>query len=293
MNFHYWRWRLFGTYNGADFYDLFGPTMTSRKGNSLGLQYREFLVFDEPKTMDYVLGATGYWGLERLPDFQNVSTSFDRFITISGKLNYQYFLRSLGAVDDEKGIRWQLISHNNYVNSVLFPRLLTNLDYGILLPINHSSLWLRSSIGYSFGGRSEPFANFFFGGFGNNWVDYLDSKRYREYYSFPGVELNHLGGTSYGKFLLEWAFPPMRFRRFGVQSLYMNWAQLSFFSSALSTNLDNPTEKRTALNLGVQLDCKLVIFSIQESTLSFGYAAAWPESLPSSTEFMVSLKLLK
>ena len=32
----------------------------------------------------------------------------------------------------------------------------------------------------------EPFANFFFGGFGNNYVDHGDEKRYREYYSLPG-----------------------------------------------------------------------------------------------------------
>jgi len=293
LNLHYWRWRFSGTYNGADFYDLFGPTKTSRKGYSLGVQYREFLVFDEPKTMDYSVSATGYWGLERLPDFQNVSTSFDKFLTISGRLNYQYFLRSLGAVEEETGIRWQLVSHNNYVNSVLFPRLLTNFDYGILLPLHHSSLWLRSSAGYSLGDRNEPFANFFFGGFGNNWVDYLDAKRYREYYSFPGVDLNRLGGTSYGKILLEWTLPPLRFRKFGVQSMYMNWAHLSFFTSALSTNMDNPSFKRTAINAGLQLDCKLVIFSIQESTLSFGYAVAWPENQGRSDEFMISLKLLK
>ena len=33
-----------------------------------------------------------------------------------------------------------------------------------------------------------PFANFYFGGFGNNWVDHLDEKRYRRVSSFPGVD---------------------------------------------------------------------------------------------------------
>ncbi|MCB9250095.1 MAG: hypothetical protein H6613_16875 [Ignavibacteriales bacterium] len=72
------------------------------------------------------------------------------------------------------------------------------MDYGFALPINHSSIWLRSSAGYSYGDRDEPFANFYFGGFGNNYVDNLPEKRYREYYSFPGVELNSIGGTNYG-----------------------------------------------------------------------------------------------
>ncbi len=284
LSLHSWRWRFLATYNGADFYDLFGPTKTSRKGYSAGVQYREFLVFDEPKTMDYVIGGTAYWSLERLPDFQNVSTSFDKFLTFSGRLNYQYFLRSIGAVEEETGYRWQIISHNNYVNGVLFPRLLSTLDYGFLLPISHSSLWLRSSAGYSFGNRYSPFANFYFGGFGNNWIDYLDSKRFREYYSFPGVELNRIGGTKYAKLMVEWTLPPLRFRRFGTQSFYMNWMHLSLFSSMLSTN-----SLATSTNFGGQLDCKLVIFSTQESTLSFGYAIA----SASTNEFMISLKLLK
>ncbi|MBI4427644.1 MAG: hypothetical protein HY562_00830 [Ignavibacteriales bacterium] len=296
LSLHSWRWRFLATYNGADFYDLFGPTKTSRKGYSAGVQYREFLVFDEPKTMDYVVTGTAYWGLERLPDFQNISisTSFDRFLSVSGRLNYQYFLRSLGAVEEETGFRWQAISHNNYVNGLLYPRLLSTFDYGFLLPISHSSLWLRSSAGYSFGKRENPFANFFFGGYGNNWIDYQDSKRYREYYSFPGVELNNIGGTNYGKLMLEWTLPPLRFRRFGIQSFYMNWIHLSFFSSALSTNFDDLTLKRTAVNVGAQIDCKLVIFSTQESTLSIGYAVAKQDHLPaSSNEVMISLKLLK
>ena len=49
------------------------------------------------------------------------------------------------------------------------------------LPLKHSSLWLRSSAGYVAGDdRDEPFANFYFGGFGNNWVDHREEKRYRE-----------------------------------------------------------------------------------------------------------------
>ena len=67
------------------------------------------------------------------------------------------------------------------------------------------------SVGYSYGERNNPYANFYFGGFGNNWVDYLHEKRYREYYSFPGVELNWVGGTNYAKILLEWCLPQSDF----------------------------------------------------------------------------------
>ena len=182
FNFHYWQWKVSATYNGADFYDLFGPTKTSRKGYSLGLQYNKNLIYDQPKTLDLNFSTTWYGNLERLPDFQNVTATYDKLLSAKIGLNYKYIRRSLGSVDDEKGISWQVVSRSNYVNTELYPRLYSVLDYGIPLPLSHSSVWFRTSVGYSFGDRNNPFANFFFGGFGNNWIDHLTEKRYREYY---------------------------------------------------------------------------------------------------------------
>src|SRR5690606_16935634 len=39
-------WSFHGSYNASDFYDLFGPTKTSRKGYSLGTSYRRTLRFE-------------------------------------------------------------------------------------------------------------------------------------------------------------------------------------------------------------------------------------------------------
>jgi hypothetical protein len=292
LEYQHWNWKLNGAYNASDFYDLFGPTKTSRKGYTLGLQYGNTLVYNKPKILDYTIQFAGYGGLERLPEFQNILTSFDRFLTFSAKLNYSYMLKTLGAIEYEKGITWQLVSRTNYVNSTFFPRLFTSFDYGILLPISHSSLWLRCSSGYSFGDRDEPFANFYFGGFGNNWIDYQDISRYRKYYSFPGVELNHIGGINYGKAMLEWALPPVRFRRIGIPSFYFRWARLSLFSSAISANIDTQKYRRRLINIGGQVDVRLVTWSLLNSTLSFGYALAFEKNHPSSSEWMISLKIL-
>jgi hypothetical protein len=292
FHFNHLPWKISGTYNAADFYDLFGPTKTSRKGYSLGIEYRRFLIFDKPKTMSFTISMTGYKGLERLPDFQNVATSFDKFLTLRGSLDYEYLVKSLGAVEDEKGVRWQFLSYNNYINSRLFSSALTGLDYGVLLPINHSSIWLRTSLGYSFGEREEPLANFYFGGFGNNWVDHQEARRYREFYSFPGVELNEIGGTNFGKLLVEWTLPPVRFRRFGFSTLYCNWTQLVLFSSGILTNVDDEHVRRSLGDVGAQLDFRLVIFSTLESTLSLGYAAAVEKDQRVTREFMFSLKVL-
>jgi len=293
LKYNHWNWEMRGTYNSADFYDLFGPTKTSLKGYSLSLQYKGHPIHEHLKKLDYTLRLAGYGGLERLPEFQNVAASFDKSLTLQAQLNYSYLQRTIGAVEPEQGVKWQFISHNNYVNARLFPRVFTNFDYGFLLPFDHSSLWLRSSLGYSFGGRNEPFANFYFGGFGNNWIDYQEAQRYREYYSFPGLELNAIGGTNYGKMMLEWTLPPLRFRRVGFTSLYMRWARLIFFSSGLMTNFDSANRRRETLNCGSQLDFQLILFSVMKSTFSLGYAMAAEKDRRPEKEFMVSLKILE
>ena len=292
LNYRFWQWKLSATYNGADFYDLFGPTKVSRKGYSLVVENKDYLVFDEPETMEYRVALGGYWGLERLPEFQNVQTSYDKFLSFNARINYQYLMKSLGAVDDERGVVWQLASHTNLVNGNFFPRLHANIAYGTQLPIDHSSLWLRGSAGYSFGDRNDPFSSFYFGGFGNNWVDHREIRRFREEYSFPGVEINSVGGVLFAKGMLEWDLPPIRFRRFGVPSFYCNWARVALFTSGISATFDKLNEQRGVGNAGGQIDFRLVLFSSLESTLSFGYAIAAEQNQRMTKEFMISLKIL-
>ncbi|MBA4313679.1 MAG: hypothetical protein C0417_13735 [Chlorobiaceae bacterium] len=292
FNYSYWGWKFSASYNRSDFYDLFGPTKMSRKGYSVGLTYNDRLLDDNPQILEYTLGAAGWGGLERLPDYQNVSASYDRYLTGNIKLNYRNLRRSLGAIEAECGVRGQFNTLDNYVNGKHFPRLSASGDYGFMLPIYHSSIWLRSSLGYSFGKRSEPFANFYFGGFGNNWVDYQEAKRYRSYYSFPGTEINAIGGTNFGKLLFEWTLPPLRFRRFGLSNFYCNWAHLTIFSSGIVTNIDSKEDRASFINSGSQIDFKIVLFSRLESTLSVGYAIAAEKRQRLTKEFMVSLKIL-
>lgn len=292
FEYHHWNWKASGAYNATDFYDLFGPTKTSRKGYSLALQYSNTLFYNKPQILDYTVQVSGYGGLEKLPDFQNISASFDRFLTFSASLNYSNLFKSLGAIEYEQGTTMKLASRTNYVNSIFLPRLYTNFDHGVLLPISHSSIWFRGSAGYSHGDRDEPFANYYFGGFGNNWVDYQETNRYREFYSFPGVELNDIGGTNYGKFMMEWTLPPLRFRRFGVPSFYFRWARLALFSSTLVTNVDVKSHRKHLMNIGGQLDFRLVTWSLLNSTFSFGYALAFEKNNKVSNEFMFSLKII-
>lgn len=293
LNAHRWNWKLTSYYNNADFYDLFGPTKVGRKGYGVKLDHRTNLIFDTPRTLDLDWSVAQYGGLERLPDYQNVAASSRAFLTGKLALNYSYLERSLGAVEDgEKGVTWDVVSRINYAGSKGFPRIHGNYSRGILLPMRNSTLWLRGSAGKSFGDRNNPFANFFFGGFGNNYVDHQETSRYRQYYSFPGVELNQIGATSYAKALAEWNMSPIRFKSLGTTAMYVNWARVSLFSSGLFTNLGRASDRRTFANIGAQMDFRVVFFTYLNSTFSVGYAGATDRRGRTSSEFMISLKLL-
>ena len=279
--------------NGADFYDLFGPTQTSLKGHALGVGYHKTLLYDQPRRFDLNVDATYYGGLERLPDYQNVPTDFDSTLQTRARLRYRNLRHSLGNVDEEKGLGWDVAFAGNRVKGLTFPKVYSNLDLGFALPLKHSSIWLRSSAGYGHGDRDEPFANFYFGGFGNNWVDHGEEKRYREWYSFPGIELNALGGTNYARSMLEWNLPPVRFRHVGRPGFYLTWARPALFASGIVTNMDDATVRRSLGNVGGQLDFRLNMLSRLDLTLSLGYAFAFEDGARPHNEYMVSLKVLK
>jgi len=292
FEYSHFEWEATATLNYAAFYDLFGPTKSSRKGYSLGIKYQDYIIYDTPEVMDYNVYANYYGNLERLPDYQNVLTAFDRFFNAGFTFNYQDLRASLGAVDYEKGYKLRINSNNNYAKDTLYPQIHTNFDYGFALPINHSSIWLRSSAGYSYGDKNEPLANFYFGGFGNNYVDDLHEKRYREYFSFPGVELNNIGGTNYGKLMIEWNLPPLRFSNLGFSSFYLNFARTSLFSTVITTNIDSKDFRRSLANVGAQVDFKFIMFFHLKMTFSVGYAMAFEKYQKTSDEIMFSLKIL-
>lgn len=300
--YRYGAWTLGARWNPASFYDLAGPTKTSRKGYGANVGYERTIIHDPPKSLEWSAGLSGYGGLERLPDYQNVSTSpgFDKLLAGDVRLAYKNLRSSIGASDYEKGVRWSLEGATNGVRFVRggdaawrgFPFVEGTFDAGVPLPIKNSSFWLRNAAGWSPGDRDEPFANFYFGGFGNNWVDYQDPKRYRDAESFPGRELNEIAGTNYVKSLAEWTLPALRFRRAGTLAFYATWARLSFFSSGLVTNLDAASERRTLGNAGAQVDIRFQLLTQQPLTFSTGYARSFERHGGADDEWMVSLKIL-
>jgi hypothetical protein len=291
--FRYWNWNVSATLNRADFYDLFGPTRTSRQGYSLATQYQKNLMYDGPTSLNYILRGAVYGNLATVPEFQDVASSYDRLAAVSGDLVYKSLRRSLGAIDDELGTTWAAAVRGNYAGTTLYPRLSLDGSRGFLLPLDHSSIWLRGAAGTFAGGdRDDPFARTYFGGFGNNWVDYRGIKQFRNTESFPGLEINQVSGATYGKAQVEWMSPPLRFRKVGVPSAYLRWAGLTVFASGLVTDFDDGGARKSFVNVGAQGDLRLITLSHLESTFSLGVATAAGEGMRRRSALMASFKLM-
>jgi hypothetical protein len=289
-----WRGRV--RWNGADFYDLFGPVLYSRKGYAIDVGHVSTLVFDEPRRLELDISGTYAGKLDRLPEYQNVPVNVDRYASVQGKLSFSDARHSLGYVDEESGRRWSAVVRADYVDQEPVPKVYGNYDQGFALPLGHSSIWSRSAAGFSPSDPHRPEANFYFGGFGNNYVDHRDEKRYREWYSFPGAAIDEIAGRNFVKTGLEWNLPPWRFRHAGIPSFFATWARPAIFATALGTNLDASDAsdaRHVVTDVGGQLDFRFEALSALELTLSVGGAVAFERDRPARREAMISLKILR
>lgn len=283
--------KIYGSYNKADFYDLFGPVKTSRKGYSYGITYSKSLIYDKPREFDIEISAAGYGGLETMPEFQNVSAEYEEMYHSNIQLDYSFVQRSLGGVDDEEGYSISGDLSSSLVNEKLYPGASLSVSGGLELPIAHCSIWSRNYAGYNFSEENSSFTKNYFGGFGNNWVDRGSIKRYREMQSFPGLEINEAAGKSFVKSLLEVNLPPLRFSDIGATAFYARWLRTSIFGGVLfAENTDESIDRY--YTAGFQSDVRFISLSLMKTTLSLGGAIAYDENNNEQTrEIMISLRL--
>ncbi len=294
-DFHASSWTTGVAWNGADFYDLFGPTKRSVSGYNGYVKYDLPLVYDPPQHLDFLAKVAFYGGLDTLPGFQNVPSPTGNLLTAEAGFAAVNTRASPGAVDAETGYTWTLKMHAYGAMSELIPSLIGKFDVGFPLPLDHSSIWLRSGASLSTGGPNNPLANFYLGGFGNNYVDSGANgspQRYRDLLSMPGFDLDALQGKSLVKSMLEWCLPPLRFEALGSPGFYVSWARPELFVGVLRTDLGSSAYGRSARDLGAQLDFQLHVMHRQPMMLSAGVARGFAGGGLGTTEFMLSLQVL-
>jgi len=292
MTGEYLGWRTQLSWNRSDFYDLFGPTKRSRKGYAAKLGYDDLLIWDDPRRLTLSYDLEYYDKLDTLPNAQNVQTNFTRLATGKLGLHYTDVRRSLGAVDDEKGLLWNVELDANQVTGEIVPLLFGNLDLGFALPLANSSVWLRSAAGVASGDRSNPVANFYFGSFGNNYVDAGKVKRYREYSSLPGFEIDQISAHSFVREMVEWNMPPVVFESVGTPGLYLNWLRPAIFAAGLWTDPGHAALRKNYQSIGTQADLHINVLHWYDMTLSVGYAVGYQSSRRANSEWMISLKIM-
>jgi hypothetical protein len=251
------------------------------------------LLYDDPRRLTLTVRGQLSGNLDQLPEYQNVMVDVKRLFTATGDLSYSNVRSSLGSVDDEAGQLASVELHGDRVNGASFLRVHGTYDFGVPLPLAHSSVWLRTAVGASPQDRAEPFANFYFGGFGNNYVDYHDEKRYREYSSLPGASINEIGGRNFVKSTAEWNLPPVRFSRAGRPGLYASWLRPAVFVTGVTTNVDDGASRHRAASVGGQFDVRLTALATVNLTLSAGAAVVVERGHPARREAMASLTVLR
>jgi hypothetical protein len=285
-----WRWEYW--HNGADFYDLFGPTKRSRKGDAFIGEYDKALIYDDPRRLDLSIGAGYFSGLDTLPVNQNVPSGFSEITSGRIALKYSDTRRSQGSVDHEKGYRWELVTNLDHAGGDNVPKYHGSFDFGFALPMGNSSVWLYNSAGVASGNRDNALSSFYFGGFGNNYVDDGEVKRYRDYARFPGFEIDALAARSFGKSVLELNLPPLRFEEVGSPGFFLGYARPAIFVGALAAKPGDGSEERTVFDAGAQVDLKFTVLNRLDMTLSLGYAAGFEDGQKLDDEWMLSLKIL-
>jgi hypothetical protein len=292
---HIPEWTAGVAWNRDDFYDLFGPTKRSLAGYNGYVSYDHFMIYDPPRTMDITAKVAYYGDLVTLPGFQNVlSPTPTLFITDVGLTSVDT-RRSPGAVDAETGNTWSLKAHTYSAPGEFIPSISGTFDLGFPLPLDHSSLWLRTGAAISAGARENPLSNFYLGAFGNNYVDSGangTAQRYRTLYSMPGFEIDALEGKSVAKAMLEWCIPPVRFEALGSPGFYVSWARPELFAAVLETDFNNAAFRQQAYDVGGQLDFQLHVMHRWPMMLSAGVARGFGGGGFATTEFMLSLQVL-
>ncbi|MCR5710220.1 MAG: hypothetical protein K6G79_07040 [Bacteroidales bacterium] len=293
----YYFWTMKASWNHSDFYDLFGPRRTSRKGYMVSLSYDYVNTMYMPYTRSWGASVGAYGGMDALPLYQEIEVKGVNSLqtaSLYGKISKTR--GSLGSVMREQGYEIGAQGYGYLAGGHFYPSVEGTADFGVLLPIDrNNSFWLRTAAGHNFGDASSVFGNTYFGGFRNNWVDYRNAFQYRTSLAMPGAGIDAIQAHSYAKAMAELNLRPIRLNDFGTLFCYPTWIQCSLFGAGLSAW--NPgTQHQMYYSAGVQLTTELVFLNYMKTTLSVGYGHLFaPEGFPAGrhgNELMISLKLL-
>jgi len=295
LQWKFWQWTLNAAWNPTSFYDLVGPIRSSRKGWQVGLRFDSTYSMLAPASHKYGGSINAYGMMDALPLFQEIETTISSFQTAALYYQYSKTRGSFGAVIKESGIETGVDAYTYLAGGKFFPTVNANFDFGFLIPVmRNTCMWIRSAVGQNFGDSGSEFGNEYFGGFGNNWLDYREANRYRSVNTFPGASIDQIKANSYAKILAELNLRPIRYNNFGAINIYPTYTQFSIFGTGLFADPWGGSQLgfRPYANVGIQINTEIVLFKFMKTTWSFGYAHAFGPDGWHNGDWLISLKLL-
>lgn len=298
LEWKFWQWTVNAAWNPTSFYDLVGPIQSSRKGWQLGIGYEGNYSLVSPVSHRYGGNLMAYGMMDALPLYQEIETSdITSFETASLFYEFRKTRSTLGAVTAESGVVAGVDAYSYLAGGKLYPTLTGKLNLGFLVPfMRNTCFWLRGAVGQNFGDPASVFGNEYFGGFGNNWLDYREANRYRTTSTFPGASIDQIKAHSFAKLTGELSLRPIRYNDFGFINLYPTYSQFNVFSSVLAAdpwaNSVSGNPCKTYVNLGIQLNTEVVLLKFLKTTWSIGYARVFYPDGSNHGDWLFSLKLL-
>jgi hypothetical protein len=250
------------------------------------------MVSDDTRRLSVSFDVAWYDRIDTLPWAQNVATDFSNLLSGEIGLRYADLRRPRGAAFDESGVRAEFVVTGNRASGQITPRLRGIVDYGVELPLLHSSVWLRSAGGIASGGGNATIAKSYFGSFGNNYVDNGPVRRYRDWNSFPGFGIEEISALDFVREMVEWNLSPIDFASLGTPALYAKSLQPSVFAAGLWMEPGSAAQRKGYASVGAQADLRLGVLHWYEMTLSVGFAAGYRGGQHAGNEWMVSLKIM-
>ncbi len=278
-------------YNAPDFYDLFNDRKRGMIGTKLSIANTNYWLYDNPHKVMQKTEIDLYTGVKSIND-NLVKVSQPDFVTASTNLNSKSLRRSLGSVDYESGNEFN-ITLNSFVSNFNKPDIAAEAhvewdNYSTWIAA-HNVFHFKLAFGYNHQNDNLAQAHYFFGGFGNRPFDDVPVKQFRDLFRFPGIPIYSLLTDKFAKIMFENNLPPVRFGGVGIGQHYLNYIDMSVFSSGLVANTNG---YNLWGDVGAQINFVFKHWFNLESTFSAGIAKSWFKN-GNSWQWFLSYKVLK
>ncbi|MBI9073442.1 MAG: hypothetical protein JEY94_17700 [Melioribacteraceae bacterium] len=284
-------------YNPGDFYDLFNKRKKGFIGSRYSAAHTFYWKYDNPHKIFQKTNIDYYTNMEFWNDNITKIAEPD-FLFAQTNINSIYLRKSIGSCDYENGNEYDLkVSAFSYDpdEPKYSLRAYGKWDNYSTWITDHNVFRFQLSGGYIYNPDELIQARFYFGGFGNRYVENQHVKHYRKVFRMPGFDLYSIPANGFAKLQIENNFPPIRATNIGLGQHLLNHIDFSVYANALYCVQDfmpGNVQNNELFSVGGQINFIFKHWFNLESTFSAGIAAAYDNKFH-DYQWFLSYKLLR